>query len=157
MDSTELDASRKAFNQKLQDLIIRQTSRIINNDLYTKSLLSSLPVALISTDKNGLIQVANQAAEEMLQAKLQSIKGSSLIDLFTLSPAIAENIKQARDRQTPVSADSLDLILADGRQKVVNIHVQPFNDEERNTVGTLLAMEDQTYISFCENLSNSMP
>jgi DNA-binding NtrC family response regulator len=47
-----------------------------------------------------------------------------------------------------VSADSLDLILADGQQKVVNIHVQPFNDEERNHVGTLLAMEDQTYISF---------
>jgi DNA-binding NtrC family response regulator len=95
-----------------------------------------------------LIQVANQAAEEMLQVKLQSVKGSSLIDLLYLSPAIAENIKQARDQKTPVSADSLDLILADGQQKVVNIHVQPFNDEERNTVGTLLAMEDQTYISF---------
>jgi transcriptional regulator of aromatic amino acid metabolism/polyferredoxin len=148
MDSTELDASRKAFNQKLQNLIIRQTSRIINNDLYTKSLLSSLPVALISTDKNGLIQVANQAAEEMLQTKLQIIKGSSLIDLFSLSPTIAENIKQARARQATISADSLELILADGQQKVVNIRVQLFNDEERNTVGTLLAMEDQTYISF---------
>jgi PAS domain S-box-containing protein len=148
LDRSELDASLKAFNKKLQDLIIRQASRIINNDLYTKSLLSSLPVALISTDKNGLIQVANQAAEEMLQVKLQSVKGSSLIDLFSLSPAIAENIKQARDQKTPVSADSLDLILADGRQKIVNIHVQLFNDEERNMVGTLLAMEDQTYISF---------
>ena len=148
MDRSELDASRKAFNQKMQDLIIQQASRIINNDLYTKSLLSSLPVALISTDKNGLIQVANQAAEEMLQVKLQSVKGSSLIDLFALSPAIAENIKQARDRQATISADSLELILADGQQKVVNIHVQLFNDEERNTVGTLLAMEDQTYISF---------
>jgi PAS domain S-box-containing protein len=148
LDRSELDASLKAFNKKLQDLIIRQASRIINNDLYTKSLLSSLPVALISTDKNGLIQVANQAAEEMLQVKLQSVKGSSLIDLFALSPAIAENIKQARDRQATISADSLELILADGQQKVVNIHVQLFNDEERNTVGTLLAMEDQTYISF---------
>ena len=103
MGSADLDASRKAFNQKLQDLIIQQTSRIINNDLYTKSLLSSLPVALISTDKNGLIQVANRAAEEMLQAKLQSITGSSLIDLFSLSPAIAENIKQARNQQASVS------------------------------------------------------
>ena len=45
MGSTELDATRKAFNQNLQDLIIQQASRIINNDLYTKSLLSSLPVA----------------------------------------------------------------------------------------------------------------
>jgi PAS domain S-box-containing protein len=148
MISTSPETGQKAFNQKMQDLIIRQASRIINNDLYTRSLLSSLPVALISTDKDGLIQVANQAAEEMLQVKLQSVKGSSLIDLFALSPAIAENIKQARDRQAPVAADSLDLILSDGQKKIVNIHVQLFNDEERNMVGTLLAMEDQTYISF---------
>jgi PAS domain S-box-containing protein len=148
MISTSPDAGPKAFKQKMQDLIIRQASRIINNDLYTRSLLSSLPVALISTDKNGLIQVANRAAEEMLQVKLQSVKGTSLIDLMAPSAAIVENIRQARDRQAPVAADSLDLILVDGQQKVVNIHVQPFNDEERNTVGTLLAMEDQTYISF---------
>jgi PAS domain S-box-containing protein len=111
-------------------------------------LLSSLPVALISTDKKGLIQVANRAAEEMLQTQFQSVKGSSLNDLFDLSPAIAEKINQARDQKIPVSADSLDLILADGQQKVVNVHVRPFYDEERRIFGTLLAMEDQTYISF---------
>jgi len=151
MGPTEAGKANKALRenlQDLQDLVIRQASRLLNHDLYTKSLLSSLPVALISTDKNGLIQVANQAAEEMLQTRLPSKKGASLIDLFSRSPAIAENIRQARDQKAPVSADSLDLILADGQQKVVNLHVQPFNDEERNHVGTLLAMEDQTYISF---------
>ncbi len=148
MDSTESDATDKPFFEDMQDFVIWQARRLINNNLYTKSLLSSLPVALISTDKNGLIQVANRAAEEMLQIKLQSVKGSSLIDLFALSPAIAENINQAREQQAPVSADSLDLILADDQQKVVNIHVRPFYDEERSMVGTLLTMEDQTYISF---------
>ncbi len=148
MGGTEPDTSLEEFYENLQDMVIRQAGRIINNDLYTKSLLSSLPVALISTDKNGLIQVANKAAEEMLQTKLRSVKGSSLIDLFSLSPAIAENIKQAQDQQASVSADSVDLILADGQQKVVNIHVQLFYDEERSLVGTLLAIEDQTYISF---------
>ena len=148
MDSTESDATDKPFFEDMQDFVIWQARRLINNNLYTKSLLSSLPVALISTDKNGLIQVANRAAEEMLQIKLQSVKGSSLIDLFALSPAIAENINQAREQQAPVSADSLDLILTDDQQKVVNIHVRPFYDEERSMVGILLTMEDQTYISF---------
>jgi DNA-binding NtrC family response regulator len=148
MDSTESDATDKPFFEDMQDFVVWQARRLINNNLYTKSLLSSLPVALISTDKNGLIQVANRAAEEMLQIKLRSVKGSSLIDLFALSPAIAENINQAREQQAPVSADSLDLILADDQQKVVNIHVRPFYDEERSMVGTLLTMEDQTYISF---------
>ena len=98
MDVTEPDAVNKAIRenlQDLQDLVVRQASRLINNDLYTKSLLSSLPVALLSTDKNGLIQVANRAAEEMLQTELRSIKGLPLIDLFNLSPAITEKITQA--------------------------------------------------------------
>jgi PAS domain S-box-containing protein len=150
MDDTESGTSKALREnlQDLQDLVIRQASRLINDNLYTKSLLSSLPVALISTDKEGEIQVANRAAEEMLQTKLQPVKGSSLIDLFTLSPTISEKINQARDQQIPVSANSLDLILADGQQKVVNVHVRPFYDEERRMFGTLLAMEDQTYISF---------
>ena len=148
MGGTEPDTSLEEFYDNLQDIVIRQAGRIINNDLYTKSLLSSLPVALISTDKKGLVQVANKAAEEMLQTELRSIKGSSLIDLFLLSPAITENIKQAQDKQVSVSTDSVDLILADGQQKVVNIHVQLFYDEENSLVGTLLAMEDQTYLSF---------
>ena len=148
MGSTESNTSLDKFYGKMQDTVIQQASRIINNDLYTKSLLSSLPVALISTDKNGLIQVANKAAEEMLQFKLRSIKNSSLLDLFSLSPAITEKIEQAWDQEAPVSADSVTLILADGQQKVVNIHVQQFRDEERSLVGTLLAMEDQTFISF---------
>lgn len=151
MDNRESDTASKALRenlQDLQDLVIRQASRLINDNLYTKSLLSALPVALISTDKKGLIQVANRAAEEMLQIKLQSVKGSSLIELFSSSPAITKSIKQARDQQAPVSADSLDLILTNGQKKVVNIHVQLFYDEERRVYGTLLAIEDQTYISF---------
>ncbi len=151
MGSTESGATSKALRenlQDLQDLVIRQASRLINDNLYTKSLLSSLPVALISTDKKGLIQVANRAAEEMLQTKLQSVKDSPLIDLFALSPAIAEKINQAREQLAPVSGDSLDLILTDGQQKVVNVHVRMFYDEERRIFGTLLALEDQTYISF---------
>ena len=148
MIKSELDADQKAFNQKMQDLIIQQASRLINNDLYTKSLLSTLPVALLSTDQNGLVQVANRAAEEMLQTKLRSIKGLPLIDLFNLSPAIAGKITQAWDQKEPVSADSLELILAEEDQRVVNIHVRQFQDEERRVFGTLLAMEDQTYLSF---------
>jgi transcriptional regulator of aromatic amino acid metabolism/polyferredoxin len=151
MGGKESGATSKAIRenlQNLQDLVVRQASRLINNDLYTKSLLSSLPVALLSTDQNGLIQVANRAAEEMLQTELPSIKGSPLIDLFNLSPAIAEKITQAWDQKEPVSADSLELILADDEQRVVNIHVRQFQDEERRVFGTLLAMEDQTYLSF---------
>jgi len=134
--------------QDLQDLVIQQASRLINDNLYTKSLLSFLPVALLSTDKNGMIQVANRAAEEMLQTTLQEIKGTTFVDLFSHSPVLVEQIELANKKQAPVSADSIELILADGQKKVVNIHIRLFCDEERRVFGTLLALEDQTYITF---------
>lgn len=134
--------------QDLQDLVIQQASRLINDSLYTKSLLSFLPVALLSTDKNGMIQVANQAAEEMLQTTLLEIKGTTFVDLFAHSPALVEQIELANNKQAPISADSIELVLANGQKKVVNIHIRLFYDEERRVFGTLLALEDQTYITF---------
>ena len=151
MNAMEPELNTKALQenlQDLQDLVIQQASRLINDNLYTKSLLSFLPVALLSTDKNGMIQVANRAAEEMLQTTLQEIKGATFVDLFSHSPVLVEQIELANKKQAPVSADSIELILADGQKKVVNIHIRLFYDEERRMFGTLLALEDQTYISF---------
>jgi PAS domain S-box-containing protein len=148
MSNQNNEAKLNEMNESLQDFIVKQAGKLININLYTKSLLSSLPVALISTDKDGSIQVANKAAEEMLQIKSKAIKGSSLIDLLALSPAIVKHINVSQNRETRLSAESLDLIMADGEKRVVNIHVRPFYDEENNRFGTLLAMEDQTYIRF---------
>lgn len=134
--------------QDLQDLVITQASKLINSTLYTKSLLSSLPVALISTDRNGVIQVANKAAEDMIQMDLNALRGKSLTEIFTDSPDIVERINKAQEQKEHVSEDSLDMILGPGKRKIVNIHVRPFYDEERNVFGTLLALEDQTYINF---------
>ncbi len=153
MDNIDSDNTSKNSQenlQELQDLVIQQASKLINGNLYTKSLLSSLPVAFISTDKNGMIQVANRSAEEMLQIKPQSLKNTSLIDLFVNSPAIIEKIILSREQEIPVFAENLELILAGGQKKVVNIHVRQFYDEDRRIFGTLIAMEDQTYISFLQ-------
>jgi hypothetical protein len=46
MDSTESDATDKPFFEDMQDFVVWQARRLINNNLYTKSLLSSLPVPL---------------------------------------------------------------------------------------------------------------
>ncbi len=134
--------------QDLQDLVITQASKLINSNLYTKSLLSSLPVALISTDQNGKIQVANKAAEEMLQTSLQTLRGKSLTDAFEKSAKIAATISEAEEQQASCSETSLELFLEPGKHKIVDIHVRPFYDEERKVFGTLIAIEDQTYISF---------
>jgi PAS domain S-box-containing protein len=136
------------FYEQLQETVIHQASRIINNDLYTKSLLSTLPVSLISTDRDGKIQVVNNAAEEILNINSRTAKGTALQDFLSYSPEIMELVNRSLSGQAAQSMNSLPLRLDDGQEKVVNVHVQPFYDEEDNLVGILFALEDQTYISF---------
>ena len=54
------------FYDDLQELVINQARNMINLNLYTKSLLSTLPVALIATNTDGIVKTLNQAAEEIL-------------------------------------------------------------------------------------------
>lgn len=74
-DISESDQSPlDSFNKKLQDVVIQQAQRMINYDLYVKALLSTLPVALIATDKNGRIKTVNQTTEEILNLNLKELK-----------------------------------------------------------------------------------
>ena len=52
-----------SFNDSLESLVVDQAKRMIDLTLYTKALLSTVPVALIGADKNGLIRALIQNSE----------------------------------------------------------------------------------------------
>lgn len=41
------------FEEQLEELVIGQARKLINQNNYTKSILSTLPMALIATDNLG--------------------------------------------------------------------------------------------------------
>ena len=47
------EAYLEEFCGELRSLVVKQASRMINNDLYMKALLSALPVAMIAADEDG--------------------------------------------------------------------------------------------------------
>lgn len=145
------EARLTEFCDELRSLVVKQASRMINNDLYMKALLSALPVAMIATDKNGVINTVNKASEDILGLEKNKLKEVGIAELFTSESEIVKKINQALSvgKQFHIASKSLELV--PGRQVVGNIYLQPLWDEERNICGLLLTMEDQTYVSYLQD------
>ena len=79
------------FYDQLEDTVIEQARRLINNDLYTKALLSTLPIALIATDNSGNIRSKNRAAEDLLGLDTRG-KKASLLSCFTHDQLLLDKI-----------------------------------------------------------------
>ena len=121
---------------------------MIDLTLYTKALLSTVPVALIGADKNGLIRNINRAAEEILGLAEDEIKGVELSGVFESNSTVSKKIGQALHDGRPFHMRSENLRLASGKEIIGNLYIQPLLDDEQEICGLLLTVEDQTYIHF---------
>lgn len=139
------------FYDDLQELVINQARNMINLNLYTKSLLSTLPVALIATNTDGIVKTLNQAAEEILGIREKEIVETELSQLFKKGSEIAVKIHNALREGRPTYLNSTDIFLSSGKEIVANISIQPIKDEEDAISGILLTVEDTTYVHFLQD------
>jgi PAS domain S-box-containing protein len=145
----EPNPSLDDYYDQLEDTIIGQARRLINNDLYTKAILSTLPIALVATDRSGKIRSTNRAAEDLLGLKALG-KSAALADYFPQDQLLQEKIARCLEAGEGFTFDSHNLLSAAGNQSVVNIYLQTLRDDEKEICGLLIALEDQTYISFLQ-------
>jgi len=147
---SEPNHSLDEFYDQLQDTVIEQARRLINHNLYTKAILSTLPIALVATDRSGRIRSINRAAEDLLG--LGSLgENASLVTCFPQDQFLQEKITRCLEAGEASTLDSHSLVTASGNQNVVNIYLQPLRDDESELCGLLIALEDQTYISFLQD------
>jgi transcriptional regulator with AAA-type ATPase domain len=144
--SPENSQSLDDFSDQLQDTVIDQARRLINQSQYTKALLSTLPIALMSTDRTGRICSVNRAAEELLAPRGKS----GVSECFPKDPGLREKFDRCLNSGEKFTLDSHTLWTAAGEQNVVNVYLQPLYDDEEDLCGMLIAIEDQTYISFLQ-------
>ncbi len=145
--SPETSGSLDSFYNQLQDTVIEQARRLINHNRYTKAILSTLPIALLATDRSGRICSSNRAAEALLALK----EKASLSECFQQDPLLLEKVERCLDNGEKFTLDSHTLVTASGEQNVVNLYLQPLYDDEDELCGMLVALEDQTYISFLKD------
>ena len=143
--------SMEEFDQGLEDLIIDQARRLINLNLYTKSLLSALPVALLATDKEGRIRTVNKAAEEILQLNAKQVHGKPLTTLFQKNSELLTKIGNTLEQGRPFHVGSESILLRSGGKLVGNLYLQPLTDDEKEICGILLTVEDTTYLHFLQD------
>ena len=154
MSANKSDASQplhehlESFYERLQENVIRLASRLINHDLYTKAVLSTLPIAVIAVDKDGTLRTANKSAEEILGASINPAEEATFDTLFAPYPELTGKIRASLEMGEQAQLASQTLVSPSGDENVVNIYIQPLYDEEQSVCGTLLALEDQTYITF---------
>ena len=138
------------FYDQLEETVVEQARRLINNDLYTKAILSTLPLALVATDRSGQIRSTNKAAEDLLGLESRR-KKIALPDCFPQDRLLQEKINLCLTSGEGVTLDSHNILSASGNQSVVNVYLQPLRDDEEDLCGLLIALEDQTYISFLQD------
>jgi PAS domain S-box-containing protein len=141
----------EGFYKNLQDVVIEQAQKALNYDLYIKALLSTLPVAVIATEKDGLIRTVNKAAEEILGIKAKQIRGRELSDVFRSNPELIDKTRQTLQEGSQFHMGTENLSLSANKQVVVNIYIQPIWDEGKDICGLLLTIEDQTYVNFLQD------
>ena len=88
------------FYDQLQDTVIEQACRLINHDLYTKAILSTLPIALVATDRSGKIRSTNRAAEDLLCLRTLG-KGAVLADCFPQDQLLQVGATTAAGKPAP--------------------------------------------------------
>ena len=139
------------FYQSLQNLVVEQAKRMINMSLYNRTLLSTLPVALLGTDEEGYIRSINQAAEDILGFSEKELQDRLLIELFEPDSEPVKKIGQTVEEGRPFHMSAESLRLTSGKEIVGNLYFQPLRDEEEKISGILLTVEDLTYFNYLQD------
>lgn len=140
-----------SFYDSLQDTLIEQASKLLNLDSYTNALLSTIPVALLATNLEGIIHSANHAAEDILGLSRKDLEGSSISTVFASNPEIIVEINKSIQSGKPFHMGSRTIVQSHNRKVVGNFFLQPFKDEENRIIGLLITIEDQTYVHFLQD------
>lgn len=79
------EAASAARLQDLAQLTMGATSALTMRTKFAKNYLDNMPVGLISTDENGVIQSANLRSLKMMQCTLDKVLGTQMQDLLKFS------------------------------------------------------------------------
>lgn len=139
------------FYMNLQNLVVDQAKRMINLSLYNRTLLSTLPVALLGTDEEGYIRSTNQAAVDILGFSEKELQDRLLVELFEPDSEPVKKIGQTVEEGRPFHMSAESLRLTSGKEIVGNLYFQPLRDEEEEVSGILLTVEDLTYFHYLQD------
>jgi PAS domain S-box-containing protein len=112
--------------------------------------IQSIGNGLITTDKDGNIQLINKSAEQLLEISSEEAIGKKSSEIFNI---ITENTREAIDNPiqqtlnsgtTVVKMDNVILISTSGKQYNITYNVSPIKDKNGNVLGAVLVFRNIT-------------
>ena len=104
------------FNEQLEELVIEQARKLINQNSYTKSILTTLPIALVATDKMGNVHSFNNTAKKLLCLS----NGKKLTECFSENSSLQSKIENCLYKEEKYTLNSQKLTT---QENVVNIYI----------------------------------
>ncbi len=144
----------RAFNSMARELQIAK-DEIENKSRSLEFVLNNVAAGIISTDKKGIIRLANNAARHILGIERESLEGMSLREIFgndfrSLTKSFLKEVKAA-------GGESITMDLRLNLKKDVTYlraSLTALKDDETNRIaGFIIAFDDITHIVRAEKLA----
>ncbi len=147
-----LPANKCEFNFNVRIALNKHQSetKLMDNRKWISIILKNITDGIITTDRNGTINLINSKAEELISIKEENAVGKKINEtLIVKEPKTGNLIQYPLDKvlKTPHKievASSVLLISQDGNESVINETAAPIKDKSGNINGTLIIIHDIT-------------
>ncbi len=118
----------------------RATKRLLQDtSAFADEVVTSLPVGLIATDREGRIAFVNAAAEKITGLEAQEIRGRIPAEVL---PEVLSRLITAADRGEPVLEREVECRFADSRRVPLSVSASRIVSEAGHFVGHILILRD---------------
>jgi two-component system sensor histidine kinase PilS (NtrC family) len=137
-------AISEELKKKKKELIQKQVD-YNQLEAFNQNIIQSLDSGLLTIDLNGNINFLNRTAEKILNRNEESLKDTSIYDLF---PKINEVVEQVKRKVSESSSDyqRYETLLTnhDRRKIYLGFSISPLTDPEGSLIGHTLIFQDIT-------------
>ena len=137
-------AISEELKRKKRELIQKQVD-YNQLEAFNQNIIQSLDSGLLTIDLNGNINFMNRTAEKILNRNEESLKDTSIYDLF---PKISEVVEQVKRKVSQSSSDyqRYETLLTnhDRRKIYLGFSISPLTDPEGSLIGHTLIFQDIT-------------
>ena len=150
-NQTDLDLLTALCNQAAVALDNARLFKDINKaKQFNESILGSIATGVITLNSLGEIDSINQAAIKILKSNKDDLVGNHFMYLFEKDEEIIELIQLSEIENKTKAEINLPFLTA-SKDSIINLSVSPRTDENKKTVGSVIAIEDITDVSKVKN------
>jgi two-component system CheB/CheR fusion protein len=130
--------------ETLNDELQRRTGELNHVNAYTRSILTSLPLAVVVLDRGAAIRVWNPQAEELWGVRSEEVEGHPFQNLDIGLPVerLKAPVRACIDGTSRGEELALDAVNRRGRAIRCRVSCTPFVNGEREVRGAVLLMEE---------------